>query len=187
MTSLAVPSDLSTFLQETFDAEDTLTATLLLDIASGMVRDHLKIGDLNAVAADVVELDPINGVVFLPSLPVTAVSLVETFDGTAWSTAAASTYRVSKRLGIIFGLPGLGVRWPAGPETWRVTYDHGFTVIPSTIKGVVLGVAARERSTPTGLAAETFGPHSVRYQMQADGFTDIERKALANYVNPNIA
>lgn len=187
MIPLAIPSDLELFLKETFTSEDNATAALLLEIASGMVRDELEVQgwSLDAAAADVVLLDPVGGrCVFLP-LPVTAVTLVETFDGTAWSTADPGTYTVSKRLGIVAALPGTA--WPYLPETWRVTYDHGFSEVPSTILGVVLGVAAREWATPVGIEAETFGPHTVKYQMEADGFTAIERKALAKYANPRIA
>jgi hypothetical protein len=190
MVALATPAQLGALLKETIDPADA-SALLILDIASGMVRDHLELNGyaLDAVAADVVLLDPINGgtVLFLDGLPITAVTLVETFDGTAWTTADPTTYSVSKRTGIISALPWTGVTWPYLPETWRVTYDHGFAVLPSSILGVVLGVAARAWSVPAGVSSETFGPHTVKYQMEADGFSPIEAKALARYVNPRVA
>jgi hypothetical protein len=179
------------FMKESIDNSDP-SALLMLDIASGMVRDHLELNGyaLDAATDDVVLLDPIadGTVLILDGLPVTAVTLVETFDGTSWSTADPTTYYVSKRLGIIRALPWTGVTWPYLPESWRVTYDHGFTVLPSTILGVVLGVAARAWGNPGGtVAAETFGPHMVKYQMEAGGFSPIEVKALAKYVNPRVA
>ena len=190
-TALAFPTDLGAFLRETIDPLDQ-TALLVLDIATGMVRDHLELNGyaLDAVTADVVLLDPVAGgiVLFLEGLPVTAVTLVETFDGTVWTTVAPANYSVSKRLGMISALPYTGVTWPSDPETWRVTYNHGFTVLPSSIFGVVLGVAARAWANPGGaVAAETFGPHMVKYQMEAGGFSQIEAKALAKYVNPRVA
>jgi hypothetical protein len=185
--ALATPTQLGLLLKEPIGDVDP-SALLMLDTASGMVRDCLQIGDIEAVSADRQLFDPINGAfVFLDQLPVTAVTLVETFDGTTWTTADPTTYTVSKRLGIISALPGLGVTWPTNPETWRVTYDHGFTQIPSSILGVVLGVAARAWTNPENLAAETFGPHQVRYQMQASGFTALEAKTLSHYASPRAA
>ena len=191
MDPLATPTQLGAILKETIDPADE-SAFLILDIASGMVRDHLELNGwaLDAVTADVVLLDPVAGgiVLFLEGLPIAAVTLVETFDGTAWTTVDPTTYTVSKRLGMISALPYTGVTWPSGPESWRVTYDHGFTVLPSTILGVVLGVAARAWSNPGDtVSAETFGPHMVKYQMEAGGFSPIEAKALGRYVNPRVA
>jgi len=187
MAALATPAQLGALMQETIDPADA-SALLILDIASGMVRDYLQL-ELSAVAADVALLDPINGVlILLPELPVTAVTLVETFDGTTWTTADPTTYSVSTRTGVITVLPWTGVTWPYLPETWRVTYDHGFAVLPSSILGVVLGVAARAWANPGDtVSAETFGPHMVKYAMEAGGFSPIEAKALAKYVNPRVA
>ena len=193
MIPLAIPSDLGSFLREPIADGDLGSAALVLDIASGMVRDHLELNgwSLDAAAADVVLVDPVegNGIsVFLDGLPVTAVSLVETFDGTTWTTSDPLTYTVSKRLGIISALPYTGVSWPTGPESWRVTYNHGFTVLPATLLGVVLGVAARAWANPGAtVAAETFGPHAVKFAMEAGGFSPIEVTALAKYANPRVA
>jgi len=56
-----------------------------------------------------------------------------------------------------------------------------------TIVGVVLGVAARAYSSPAGIDSERVGGYQVKYNMEAEGFTGIERKALARYINPRIA
>lgn len=186
MAPLATPTQLGFYLQETV-AEDDPSALLYLDIASGMVRDYLQL-ILDPVADEVVALDPIDGsYVFLPELPVTSVSLLETFDGTTWSTVDPANYTVSTRLGIIAGLPNQGVLWPSKPGTWRVTYSHGYATLPSSILGVVLGVAARAYSTPAGVDLERIGGYQAKYSMEADGFSPIEKKALARYVNPRIA
>ena len=189
MIALATPAQLGALMQETIDLDDA-SAMLILDIASDMVRDFLELNSwsLDAVAADVVLLDPIfGGCVFLP-LPVTAVTLVETFDGTVWTTADPATYTVSRRTGIISALPWTGVAWPWQPETWRVTYDHGFAVIPTSLVGVVLGVAAREWSNPGSVVdTERIGGYQVKLHMEATGYTPLEEKALARYVNPRIA
>jgi len=193
MAALATPAQLGALMQETIDPGDA-SALLILDIASGMVRDHLQ-QQVDAVAADVVLLDPIGGngiFMFLPELPVTAVTLVETLDSTVtpgvWMTADPLTYAVSKRVGVIAALPYTGVQWPDLSETVRVTYDHGFAVIPMSIIGVVLGVAAREWSNPGSVVdTERIGGYQVKLHMEATGYTPLEEKALARYVNPRIA
>ena len=183
MTALATPEQLGNFMRQPLDPGDA-SALLLLEIASGMVRDYLQ-AEVNGVAGDVDTLDPIDGCVMLPELPVTAVSLLETFDGTIWTTADPATYAVSLRTGIISRLSGAS--WPYLPGTWRVTYDHGYAAVPITIVGVVLGVAARAYSSPAGIDSERVGGYQVKYNMEAEGFTGIERKALARYINPRIA
>jgi len=186
MVALALPAQLGAFMQQTI-ADTDPTALLLLDIASGMVRDYLQM-ELDAVVGDVVLLDPINGAtVILPEMPVTAVTLLETFDGTVWTTADPTTYAFSKRLGIIAALPYTGVTWPYLPETWRVTYDHGFAVIPDTIVGAVIGRAARAYASPAGVDMERIGSYQVKYSLETGGFTDAEKQGLARYVNPRIA
>jgi len=190
MVALALPEQLGAFLKETIDPADA-SALLILAIAEGMVRDHLELNGwaLDAATADVVVLDPVAGgiVLFLDGLPVTAVTLVETFDGTTWMTADPATYTVSKRLGTITALPWTGVSWPSGPESWRVTYNHGFTTVPMALVGVVLGVAAREWNTDNGVDSERIGGYQVKYAMEAAGYTATELKALARYANPRVA
>jgi hypothetical protein len=184
-----VPSDLGAFLRETIDPADP-SAALMLSVASGMVRDLLEMQgfSVDPVANDVVLVDPINGAfLFLDGMPVTDVTLVETFDGTVWTTADPLTYSVSKRTGVISALPWTGVQWPTNPETWRVTYDHGFTTLPDSILGVVLGVAARAWTAPPGIDQEAQGPRNVKYRMESNGFTAIENRILAAYTNPRIA
>lgn len=186
-TLLATVPQFGAYLKTTFDPNDA-TATLYLQIASGMVRDFLQ-RDLTAVAGDVVLVDPIDGSYgLLPELPISAVSLVETFDGTVWTTMTPSTYTVSTRLGMIAGKPGTGATWPTDPATWRVTYSHGFAEVPDSIVGVTLGVAARAYASEPGVDLERIGGYQVKYAgVAADGFSPIELKALARYVLPRVA
>lgn len=186
---LATVAELAAYLKTTIPDGDA-SATLYLQIASGMVRDQLRLQgySVDSHTNEAVLVDPIDGAyLFLNGLPIQSVSLVETFDGTVWSTAAASTYTVSKRLGIIAALPGLGIRWPTNPETWRVTYSHGFTALPGSVQGVVLSVAARGYTTEPGIDSERIGGYQVKYSMESAGFSAIEKVALAQYNNPRIA
>lgn len=186
MSALATPAQLGAYLQQTLSDTDP-TALLMLDIASGMVRDYLML-DLDYVADDVVTLDPISGAyVLLPQLPVANVTKLEIFDGTTWSTLDSGSYTVQPSTGMIAGKPNLGIKFPSDPQTWRVTYSHGYNPVPKTIIGVALGVAARFYATPAGVDNERIGDYSVKYSLAADGFTPIEKVALNKYKNPRIA
>jgi len=181
---LASVTQLASFMQLPLASDDP-TATLLLDIASGMVRDYLK-QQLDPVTDDVVVLDPINGAyVMLPELPVADVTMLETLDTSqspaVWTTVDPSTYTVSLNLGIIAGLPGCGIFWPSVPASWRVTYSHGFNPVPSSLVGVVLGVAARAYSSPAGIEQERVGGYQVKYAVEAAGFSAIEMITLNRY------
>lgn len=181
---IAVVEQLAAYLQQPLAAADP-SATLMLQIASAMVRDELQ-QDLTFTAGDVAIVDPINGAwVFLPQMPVSAVTAVEYLDTSqspaAWVVADPSLYSVSLRLGVISALPNTGVRWPQTPGSWRVTYDHGYETIPDGLVGVCLGVAARTYSTPAGAELERIGGYQVKYAMQADGFNPLEKAVLNRY------
>lgn len=186
MSALATPAQLGAYLQQPI-ANNDATALLMLDIASGMVRDFLHL-DLDYVVDDVVVLDPIEGAyVLLPELPISNVSKLEIFDGTSWVVLDPAKYTVSTHDGMIAGKPGTGTTFPFEPQTWRVTYTHGYQEMPKTIMGVALGVAARFYAAPAGVESESIGGYSVRYGTAADGFTPIEKIALRRYINPRIA
>lgn len=175
---------------------NTAAANLYLDIASGMVRDHLR-QTITYVADDVVVLDPINGLtVMLPELPIRAITTIEILVDGAWVTCPPGAYTASMQTGIITALPrtsvawpttAYGVHWPATPGSWRVTYSHGHLTPPSALVGVVLGVAARGYSSPVGIQQERVGSYQVRYAVEAAGFSALELAAMARYVVPGVA
>jgi hypothetical protein len=186
MEPLATPTQLGAFMQETIATTDA-SALLYLSIASGMVRDALQ-QQISAVADEVILVDPLDGAyVLLPELPIGAVTLVETFDGTAWVTADPATYTVSKRLGMIAAKPGYGASWPSAPESWRVTYSHGFNTVPDAIVGVVLGVAARAYASPVAVDSERIGGYQVKYLIESAGFSPLEQLSLSRYKVARIA
>lgn len=187
MAALATVDQLSNFLQSQPPlAEDAPDALLYLELASDMVRDFLQ-QQLDYVQNDVVVLTAYNGVLFLPEQPVTSVSLLETFDGTTWSTADPTTYTVALSTGVITATPCTGVQWPTDPGTWRVTYTHGFPTLPNSIVAAVLGVAARAYASPVSVDSERIGGYQVKYATLNEGFSAIERAGLARYIVPRIA
>jgi hypothetical protein len=159
MAALADVSELAAFLQQAI-ADDDASAALYLNLASGRVRDYVG-QTISQVADDVVYLDPVGPlVVFLPELPITEVSLVEALVDGAWTTMDPATYSVSLKTGAVAATDGL---WPSAPSSWRVTYTHGFEVIPDGVKGVVLALAGDGYSTPVGVDNERIGQRSVKY------------------------
>lgn len=186
---LATVEELAAYLQQPLASNDA-SALLMLSIASDMVRDELN-QDITQTTNDVVLFDPIGSapMVLLAEMPVTAVTLVETLDSTTllWTTADPTTYTVSKRTGIITGKPWTGVQWPSDPESWRVTYTHGYPTPPDGLVGVVCGVAARTYSSPAAVEMEKIGGYQVKYAMQADGFSPLEKVVLDRYRIARIA
>ena len=186
---LATVDQLAAYLQQTFAATDP-AALLVLQIASAVIRNYLQ-QELSAVANDVIVLDPINGEqVFLPELPVTAVTLFETYDDTVtpgvWSTMDPTLYTVSTRLGIVAAKP-YTILWPTDPGTWRVTYSHGLAVIPDGVMAVCVSLAAKIYVTEDGIDSERIGGYQVKYQSDPDGLSPLQKKLIARYMDPRIA
>lgn len=181
---LATVADLAAFLREDY-ADDDASANLALEVASDAVRSYLGY-DVTQNAATVT-LDPVNGsFIVLPEHPVVQVSLAEILQDGVWVSLTPDQYTVSRRLGIIAGLPGLGISWPATPESWRITYTYGYDPVPDALRGVVLGVAARWLSNPAGLKTERLGGYISTFSPEA-GFTPMETHILRRFALPVIA
>lgn len=186
---LATVADLALYVQEDI-AEDDPAASLSLDIASGVIRSYLGYDVLAATAVEY--CDPLGGsFVELRQTPVITLTTLEYLDRTTglWVTANPATdYAISRRLGFVALKPGVGIPWPTDPESIRVTYDYGYPTVPDPIKGVVLGVAARQWATPVGVESERVGGYNVRYaDRHDDALTPIEKLALTSYRRPVVA
>jgi hypothetical protein len=185
MEDLASIADLNNFAQLAIDTNDT-AAAFLLKVASGMVRRYLQ-QDVTATAGDIEYCDPVAGGVLLSQLPVTGVSKVETTrDGVTWMVADPTTYVVSRKLGIVSARAYTG-SWPTDPESWRVTYSHGYDNVPDELKGVACSVAARFYSTPAGIDSERTGQRQVKYNLETGGFTPMEKLVLDGFRIPRVA
>jgi hypothetical protein len=194
LADLATVAQLAAFIQEDI-APDDAGAALMLSVASGMVRDYLQ-QTITAVADDVLLTEPMSAaslVALLPERPVTAVTLLETFDYTTglWTVADPATYAVSLRLGTISVRTDASYAcwpsWPTDPESWRVTYSHGFAEVPDSLVGVVLGVAGRNYSSPIGVDLERLGTYQVKYAIESGGFSKLELIALDRYAEARVA
>lgn len=152
--------DLETLVGFDHPSDQNDKAQAALDSAKARVQEytHQKI---EAVTNDTVVMNiPFGWKMFLPEVPVTAVSSV-TVDGTL---VAPSEYRWDSETGIVERISGgpwyRGTRWFEGVS---VVYSHGYTTIPYAVRDVVLTVAARLMQEPSS------------------GLTDEEKKQLAPY------
>jgi hypothetical protein len=114
-------------------------------------------------------------------LPVTGVTTVEQFDGSVFSTVAATEYTWTRE-GIIQRLGWQS--WRSGLAVVRVTYNHGYDDLPRDVAGVCLRYAARLLNNPSGsaLVRETLGDASVEYLAAAGtGLLPEEELVLQHY------
>lgn len=162
---------------------DEAQATEMLEGASGLVRDEIG-QSLDLVEDDIWTTRPRGGqILHLPQLPVTEVTLVEErrtiaagwqsltvdvdyeadlFDGTLIRLGAAIFSTGEGLNGQVTGWPGsIFPRYPGGLV--RVTYTHGFTEIPDTIRTVIKRVAARGYDNPEAVAQDMVGKVTTSY------------------------
>lgn len=188
LDTLATVADLASYVQETIPDGDP-AATLSLQIASGVIRSFLGYDVSSASTTEY--CDPINGsFVELRQTPVTNVVAVEYLDANSglFVLADPSQYTLSRRLGVLAFRPCIGIQWPTDPESVRVSYSYGYDSVPDAIRGVVLGVAARQWSTPVGVESERLGGYNVRYaDRHDDALTPVEKLALRAYLRPVLA
>jgi hypothetical protein len=173
MASLVSTDDFAAFLGIDPTALNTARAELLLELASGLVRDELG-QTLDYVADDDVTLiGPGGQVLLLPQLPVWEVTLVtETRFGNTRDLSIDVHYRLElgvDGLNAIIRRVPLVTRWP-WREAVRVVYTHGYDTedstgvsappLPETLKAIILRTATRGYANPTGLRQETIGRYS---------------------------
>lgn len=188
LPALASVSDLSAYLQAEPPLEnDDATATLMLRLASGKVRDYCGPQLLSYVSDDQVTLTPSErGVAYLPELPVVGLpSAVEvtTDGGLTWAPMASWTFDLAT--GKLSDASTWPHRAPTAASSWRVTYSHGYQSIPDGIQGVVLDIAARSINTPAGIDLERVGLRQTKYSVA--GMTQENYDALARYVVARLA
>lgn len=152
---LATPADLADFPGAPF-------ANALVDAAVGDVRGEVGWHIAPSKTETGVELDSTGGVwLFLPSLYVTAVTLVEDISS---DVAIPITDYKLKRDGRLYRASG----WPPGISTVRVTMTHGYTDTPPELLAVIAGRCQTLR-TDSAVAQESAGQLAVRYRDPATG------------------
>jgi len=172
-------SELASFVQSDLDEA---TATLARQLATGAVQDAIGQQVFRSETTDRLMRDPIDPrVLVLPQKPVDAsqtITCVGIDDGITYAYLAADFELYGQRLVLECG---------AWQEQVDVTYTHGFSTIPATIKSVALACAARVVSNPAGVRSVSVGDVSVT-NAGSDGdltsgayLTDHERRMIKHF------
>lgn len=173
MEPLATPAELRSFLQD--DNIPESLAALALETVSGLIRDWCNIS-FDYVEDDVVTLDGTGSeALMLPEVPVSFVTEVLE-NGVLLDS---SLYEWNED-----GILRRPNRWRKLFRYYQVTYDHGYEVTPSTVRGVCLRSAARGIVNPAGVSAETIGRYTAQYGFDASRLmtlADPDKNDLAGY------
>lgn len=139
--TFATTTELETFLQTTFDADQTATATLLLEGATGRVQGWTN-QQLVPVTVETAHWWNISvGTLWLPHPPAIPVTVsTVTVNGVGLDAAG---WRVDRLHGIV---RTDRARWYGDIA---VGYEHGFAVPPDDVRDVTLRLAVRMLTNPT--------------------------------------
>lgn len=200
MAALATQADLEARLGRPLTTAEQARADALLDDASALIRAYTG-QEFTLHENDVITLRPVGTVLRLPQRPVTAVTQVVAVGGTepipditlppgAWMFDGIDKVDVwPLNTGWILNLPEV---WLEGypPDTYRVTYSHGYAQVPADVVAITCGIVNRVLLSPSlveGLVQERIGQYSYQLQqgMGAAGasarLTDDDRTALQRY------
>lgn len=146
----------------------TVTARIqtALEIASAAIRNSRRI--FTPITSEVVLIDGSGQPsILLPRerLPVTSVTTVEelqTWQSPDYTTLDSTLYDWSED-GIL--VKNTWCVWTNRPRGVRVTYSHGYAVLPREVAGVCLAMAKRWYDNPDNqsVSAEQLGDHHVTY------------------------
>lgn len=165
MAALATPGDLEAIAGP---QTDNVRAQRLLEMASAVVERWCR-RSFAFVANDVVTVTVIDGDLFLPNGPVTAVGAITGPNALAY---AATAYNWSESGQVVLSWPaGDGHRsggWPCGDYT--VTYSHGYSPIPDDVVLAVCQPVQRHLDNPSGIRSETIGEAATVYTIPGTGY-----------------
>lgn len=195
-------TDLANFLGDP-SVVGTQQGILAASLASGYVTELLgnpAVSDTLTTYTDLVIDGPRcpSGVFILDGFPVTNVTSVAigNRDGT-WQTplvagtdfqwnsngiVARCTMSSDATLGFSF--------WPSWMKSLKVTYTVGTGTVPTTVKLVTLGIAARFHANPQGLLREQIAGYTIMFGNSATPFLGLDRSetaTLANWMDWGIA
>ena len=187
MAAFVTVAELEAALQR--DLNDA-AATEALDAACQAIRDYLG-QQLDYIVNEVVRLHGTGRrTILLPQLPVNAVDAVSIVDNGTTTVLVAADWWVDRQSGVLFRVGTNGDRWPAGIANITVTYDHGYAVVPSSIRQVAISVASRlytEATLTPGMRSEQLGASSyVRDDSAAAGLSSTAKQVLDRYAQRRI-
>ena len=194
VAALATVQDLRDRLGRPLTDAEAARASALLDDASALVRAYTGQA-FDMVDAEEVVLRVQAGIVRLPQRPVIAVSRVVAIGGAGvpevtvldWVFDGVDQVQVGDGAAVI-NLPEAWFDDDGFPDTYRVTYSHGYAVPPADVVAVVCAMVLRTLTAPTamgGITSETIGSYSYSLQGADTGVAvslgQTERGALARY------
>ena len=180
------------------DAERARAAALLTD-ATALIRSYTR-QQFTAVAGDVVNLRPVGTRIRLPQRPVTAVSDVTAIGWAGipnlvlpfgfWGFDGIDTIEIAPfNTDIWLNLPIVQLQGTL-PDTYRVTYSHGSSVVPDDVIAVCCSMVLRVLMSPSrveGMGQERIGEYSYQIMHTAGAagasarLTEQDKDALAKY------
>jgi len=197
MVALALAADLEARLGRDLTDAETLRANALLLDASAKVSRYTR-QDFLPVADDVVILRGVDGEIRLPQRPVQSVSSVVAMGGNFLPNLTLFDWLWDGLDLIVLGPGNFVINLPeiwwdedGYPDTYQVTYTHGYATVPDTVVAVICAMVMRTISAPTmsgGVSAETLGPYS--YQLSAPSLgiavtmTQADKDDLKDYRRP---
>lgn len=178
MASFISVEDLGLFLRK--DMTDDDLAVIAVDAASELVRSHCD-RTFDAVVGATAILDGTGTQwLLLPELPVTALTSVTLYDGTASETLLVEGLDED----YVWDAAGRVYRnvynWPTEPQSITVVYSHGYATVPSDVRLVALNAAGRLYDH-AGIAQETVGSYNVNYTTGEVSLTAAEKLVLAKH------
>lgn len=158
--ALCTLADLEALLQVPIAAASLPSANAAIAAASAAIRGYCR-QVLSSVVADHVLLSGSCGPVYLPEVPVTAVTAI-TMGGVVQSAAAwafeVATGELLRLDPLATTPPGWPLAWDTGFRNLAVTYDHGYAAIPADLADVCARVSSRRYLG--GMRSALVGPHA---------------------------
>lgn len=192
MASFATPADLATYLgrDDFTEPVEYRQAEMLLDLASDQIRRWAR-QTISLVTNDTILLaGTYSAGLVLPERPVVAVASVAVDDTTLVEDSAyvvvgdvlyvgsSAHYDWPHRPG---AAAGSGGTWGGPDVAIAVTYSHGFSTVPASVKAAALSMASRMMASPAGVRSETIAGYSVTYNDTGSAvrMTDAEMASLS--------
>jgi hypothetical protein len=195
MDPLATVDDLEARLGRDLTADEAARADALLADASALVRGYVRQHLAPPVSGDQVVLRPVGTLVRLPQRPVTAVTSVAAVGPDGAVIGALSGWSWDGRDLVDLACATPSGSWPLTgraclPDTYRITYDHGYTETPADIVAVICAMVLRTLLAPSpvaGMVSERIGQYNYQLQQGTGSvgatvlMTQADRDALRDY------
>ncbi|MEU6204589.1 hypothetical protein ABZ814_13490 [Micromonospora musae] len=179
LSPYAADADLEARIGRSLTEAEAARAAALIADASALIRGYTR-QDFTFYADDVLVLRPVGSHLRLPQRPVAAVTAVVALSGTeaipdwtvppgCWQWDGADIVEVwPPDRSVWVSLP----EWAyttCGPDTYRVTYSHGYDEVPADVTAVCCRMVLAVLLAPTmteGLVQERIGQYSYQYGQQ---------------------